>query len=130
MRIKPLESTEEIVETIAANWPYSRPGVQEFITLLLDTFPSRCLVDEEDNLIGYALGESWMMGMLFVNSEYRRKGYGKLIMSHLANVYVTEGQSPVVCIVLHNPASVKMHEQIGFKVIPEFLPSWLIMAPV
>ncbi|XP_041354433.1 glycine N-acyltransferase-like protein 3 [Gigantopelta aegis] len=130
LNMKSLESRNEVVETIAANWPYSEPGVEEFIRQMIDTFPSRCLVDKEDNLIGYAIGESWMLGMLFVKPEYRGRGYGKVIMSQLASVYVRSGDSPVVCIVLDNPVSIKMHEQIGFKVIPGVTPSWMRSEPV
>ncbi|XP_041350973.1 uncharacterized protein LOC121369957 [Gigantopelta aegis] len=131
LNMKSLESRNEVVETITGNWPYTSPGIPGLVKQLLDSFPSRCLVDKEDNLIGYALGQSWgSLGMLFVRPEYRGRGYGRVIISQLANVYVTNGQSSVVCIYESNPASKRLHKKLGFKLIPELCVSWLTMVPV
>ena len=68
--------------------------------------------------------------MVFVMPQHRRRGYGKVVVSQLASVYLKRGLKAMVCIEETNDVSTKLHENLGFKVIPELRIGWLTVNPV
>ena len=130
MTVRPLDPSPETVATLTRNWLYGSCGAGSYIKALIESFPSVCLYDQDNTMIGYACGQPFgTLGMLFVRPEFRKRGYGKAIMSQLADIYVKNGDTPSVCITQDNPVSRKFHENLGFKLIPGMVVSWLTVVP-
>jgi len=54
---------------------------------------------------------------LFIKKEYRRKGYGTILMKKLISISRDEGKLHLISqVVAKNKASVRLHENIGFAV--------------
>ncbi len=69
------------------------------------------------------------LGMLHVMEENRGKGYGKVIMSHLADKRLLNDREALVIIEESNAVSLKLHEDLGFTKIPEQMVVWINYTP-
>jgi GNAT superfamily N-acetyltransferase len=81
-----------------------------------------CIIYEDDdgNFIGYGMinrtiegRDSFDIGM-YVNPEYRKKGYGTWIINRLANTCIQNGWRPTAGCALKNTYSKKTLERAGF----------------
>lgn len=69
---------------------------------------------EEDRIIGFiGMHSEGSMGMLFVEEEYRKKGIGASLESHLINVQISNGFTPYCHIIEGNEKSLALQEKLG-----------------
>ncbi|XP_071099456.1 glycine N-acyltransferase-like protein 3 [Haliotis cracherodii] len=108
-------------------WDLRNGDVSEaYIKHLITSLPSTCLYNQEGELLGYALTYHYgCLGVLHVLEEHRGKGYGKVVMSHLALKHLQKKKEVFVMIQRVNTQSIKMHEGIGFEVIPDMSFVWI-----
>ncbi|XP_067675792.1 glycine N-acyltransferase-like protein 3 [Haliotis asinina] len=98
----------------------------DYIRHLITTLPTTCLYNQEGEVMGYALTYHYgCLGVLYVPEKYRGKGYGKVAMSHLVQKHLQEKKEVLVMIQRVNIPSIKMHEGIGFTVLPYMRYDWI-----
>ncbi|XP_046576316.1 glycine N-acyltransferase-like protein 3 [Haliotis rubra] len=112
---------------VNSTWVLRYGDVSEaYIKHLITTLPSTCLYNREGALLGYALTYHYgCLGVLYVLEEHRGNGYGKVAMSQLALKHLQKKKEVFVMIQRVNTASIKMHEAIGFEVIPDTSFDWI-----
>ncbi|XP_076448552.1 L-amino acid N-acyltransferase MnaT-like [Babylonia areolata] len=69
------------------------------------------------------------MGMLYVNPDFRRKGYAKVIVSQLTQKKFDRGEDVYVVVEESNSASQHLHESLGFTIVPAGTLVWLRCGP-
>ncbi|XP_046555931.1 glycine N-acyltransferase-like protein [Haliotis rubra] len=108
-------------------WKFSSGEASEaHIRLLISKRPSTCLYNEAGVLLGYALTYLYgCQGMLHVIKEHRGKGYGKVIMSQLALKNLQVKTEVSVIIESDNEPSLRLHENMGFEVVPNVTANWI-----
>ncbi|XP_046328383.1 glycine N-acyltransferase-like [Haliotis rufescens] len=102
-------------------WKYNDDKHSEiYIQDIIGKLPSCCLYDADGAMVGFALNYHYgAVGMLHVLAEHRGKGYAKVIMSHLASLCLQQCDEVFVLPDEENVASIKLHEDIGFKQVPD-----------
>ena len=86
--------------------------------------------DEADDILGYAYATPWksrsayrysVESAVYVRSGATGRGIGKALYAELLNRLACQGMHSVVAgISLPNPASIALHEQLGFAKVAEF----------
>jgi predicted GNAT family acetyltransferase len=56
-----------------------------------------------------------MMANLFTISEYRRRGYARLVLSALSKKLISFGILPYACVVQGNTSSMRLFKECGFE---------------
>ncbi|XP_067676386.1 glycine N-acyltransferase-like protein 3 [Haliotis asinina] len=112
----------EQAHLVNSMWPHndgihSEPYVRELITKQ----PSCCLYNREGSLVGYALAyHHGYLGFLHIMKEHRRKGYAKVIASHLCALCLQQMEEAHVYILEGNTASVELNISMGFVPDPDY----------
>ena len=121
---------EEELETVISNWKYGANGGMGYARDQLAHFPSVVLKSECGEHVGHMLGYTFRtIGMLHVLPQFRRKGYAKVIISQLVQKYFDMGEDAYVNIEIDNEVSVKLHESLGFKAVPDMQITWVAHFP-
>lgn len=103
-------------------WNFRREYSACYIQEMIRKLPSCCLYNSEGRMVGFAITYHYgCIGMLHVLEEHRGKGYAKVIMSHLARKCFQKWQCVSVFINPKNTRSIKLHEAIGFTLVPDLL---------
>ena len=128
MKILPI--SEDFVRIVDSTWKFSEEGSEVFIRELLKRHPSVVLTTNSGQHVGHMMGQGFgAIGMLYVQQEFRRKGYAKVIVSQLAQKYFDEGEDAYVVIEKDNSASMNLHLSVGFKVVPDIQLAWMRYIP-
>uniref|UniRef100_A0A0B6ZAY4 Glycine N-acyltransferase-like protein n=1 Tax=Arion vulgaris TaxID=1028688 RepID=A0A0B6ZAY4_9EUPU len=105
---------------VMSTWKHSRKYADDFVRALVKCFPSVGLFDKDDNCVGYELGlQDETVGLLYVMPEARGQGLAKVIISQLAHKYFEIGLPTSAVVISGNEASLKLHQNLGFKVVCE-----------
>ncbi|MGD1848216.1 MAG: arsinothricin resistance N-acetyltransferase ArsN1 family B [Salibacteraceae bacterium] len=88
------------------------------------------VVVEEGQVVGYALASNWKSRCAYANSvessiylhpQHTGKGWGGLLYPALLNQLFTLGYHTIIGgIALPNPASIRLHEKLGFEKVGQF----------
>jgi ribosomal protein S18 acetylase RimI-like enzyme len=103
---------------VVSEWKQDIDGMEKNLRNSFGHSPTTvCLYDVTGQLMAYELVyyPFGNMGMLYTKPEHRRRGLGKLVVDLLARKLLEEGRRVYAYIEDDNPASVTLHEQVGFK---------------
>ena len=118
--VKMLPISEEHVTVVDTTWKFTTEGSDSYIKDLIQHHPSLILFTECGQHVGHMLGKgNGTLGMLYVQPQFRRKGYAKVIISQLAQKYFDKGEDVYVTIEEDNPNSINLHQSVGFKIVPD-----------
>lgn len=125
---KPVQVPEDVTvreldikwaDLVAANWGYifhDYNETKQLIRIFIKTYPSVCLYNAEGRPVAYALGqESGTMGMLYVDPDYRERGFAKVVIALLTKKYLYLGYDPYVSLDTSNEKLIKLHVSLGFE---------------
>lgn len=100
------------------------PPPEEFTARINNAKVFLCAEDDGGEVCGYAYADVWrtrcgyrfvVETSVYVDATKTRRGAGRLLMTALlAQLAKTQTRSAVATISLPNPASIKLHEQLGF----------------
>ncbi|XP_046359267.2 glycine N-acyltransferase-like protein Keg1 [Haliotis rufescens] len=128
---KLLPLTQDDSKLVNTEWKFT--GGNEslaYINKLITCLPSCCLYDPDGIIVGFAMSYHYgALGMLHVMEEHRGKGYAKVIMSHLAQKRLQTGKEAFIVIEESNAVSLKVHEGLGFKHVPNMKVVWIRYTP-
>lgn len=117
--MKLVKVTEEMADKINSTWKYADKGSDKFIRSLVRSFPSLALLSDRGQHIGHMVGRSpQSMGFLYVQPEFRGRGFGKIITSNLAQKYFDVADDVYMFVESTNLPSLKLHEAVGFQTVP------------
>ncbi|XP_067676388.1 glycine N-acyltransferase-like protein 3 [Haliotis asinina] len=97
-------------------WPYN-DGIHSvsYVKELISKQPSCCLYNREGSLVGYALARHYgYLGFLHVMKEHRKKGYAKVIASHIAALCLQQMEEVHIYVLEGNTASIELSKSVGF----------------
>ncbi|XP_053692540.1 glycine N-acyltransferase-like [Sabethes cyaneus] len=111
---------------IDRNWEHRTTGTEAFIRRLIAYNATiGLLIESTDQLIGWCLqsccGE---MALLHVDPEFRRQGFGSLLIKACARRLATEGQPVYANITSSNEPSQKLFLSVGF--LPRERVHWVV----
>ena len=107
MKIQPV--SEDYVHIVYSTWKFSGEHTEMFIRHLVEQHPSIVLTTDTGQHVGHLLGQSYGgMGMLYIQPEFRRKGYAKVIISQLMQKYLEMGEDVYMVIETDNSTSLNM----------------------
>jgi ribosomal protein S18 acetylase RimI-like enzyme len=108
----------ENVAQIVKVWPYRRPGCQEFFENLiaLDEGLSLGVFKPDGELMAWCL-RPWMgsLGLLQVEEQYLRNGYGALLVTELSRIFAERGYDITAHINPENVQSLELFKKLGFQ---------------
>ncbi|XP_067673045.1 uncharacterized protein [Haliotis asinina] len=109
--------TRTDVASVCATWEYKDPGVSAFVQRLVETsLPSVCVrTSDSQQKVAHALVQPHhMIGMLYVDVNFRRRGLGRFVVSHLAKKMLMT--SPIAAAKVEDPnfASQALMKSLGF----------------
>lgn len=89
------------------------------------------VLDTDDGIIGYAYASAWrtraayrhtVETTIYLDQNFTGKGHGRLLYSALLDLLKQKGiHTAIAGVSLPNPASVRLHENLGFRKIADFL---------
>lgn len=128
MKLLPVDS--EMADVVARTWKFNRPESAELIKAYVKTFPSLALVTNTGHHVGHMVGDSTnCMGMLYIQPEFRRRGFAKIIISNLAQLYFQHGANAYVIIERPDIPSLKLHTSIGFQIVSDIMLEFVVCHP-
>ncbi|XP_076448066.1 glycine N-acyltransferase-like protein 3 isoform X2 [Babylonia areolata] len=117
--VKLRSATTADVGVIISTWKFGSNATEAFVRTWIQDFPSVYLETETGQHVGHMTGKSGgTMGLLYVNPEFRRKGYAKVIVTQLAQKYFDRGEV-YVRIQDDNQPSQCLHKSLGFREVPD-----------
>ncbi|WP_156018084.1 GNAT family N-acetyltransferase [Streptococcus ruminantium] len=115
------------VEETVITFETQVPTATEFadrIEKILEKFPY-LVAEEEGRILGYAYASTyypraaydWTVELsIYISQKARGQGIGNLLYSHLEKELIARGfKNFLACISLPNPASLALHEKMGYK---------------
>lgn len=115
------------VEETVITFETQVPTATEFadrIEKILEKFPY-LVAEEEGRILGYAYASTyypraaydWTVELsIYISQKARGQGIGNLLYSHLEKELIARGfKNFLACISLSNPASLALHEKMGYK---------------
>ncbi|WP_155971739.1 GNAT family N-acetyltransferase [Streptococcus ruminantium] len=115
------------VEETVITFETQVPTATEFadrIEKILEKFPY-LVAEEEGRILGYAYASTyypraaydWTVELsIYISQKARGQGIGNLLYSHLEKELIARGfKNFMACISLPNPASLALHEKMGYK---------------
>ena len=128
MKIQPI--SEDYVRIVDSTWAFSGEHTEMFIRHLVEEHPSIVMTTDNGQHVGHLMGQSYGgMGMLYLQPEFRRKGYAKVIISQMAQKYFEMGEDMYMVIQVGNSASLNLSRFFSFKLVPNFQTAWLTSTP-
>ncbi|XP_076448554.1 glycine-N-acyltransferase-like protein 3 isoform X2 [Babylonia areolata] len=111
-------ATTADVSRIFSTWKFAGDRTDYLIQERVERYPSVYLETDTGHHVGHMLSTNYgTMGMLYVNPDFRRKGYAKVLISHMAQKFFDMGKDAHVFIEEDNSPSRKLHEGLGFWVV-------------
>jgi GNAT superfamily N-acetyltransferase len=108
----------ENVAQIIKPWPHKRPGSEEFFKNLIALDEDLCLgvFKPDGELMAWCL-RLWMgsLGLLQVEEQYLRNGYGALLVTELSRVFAERGYDTTAHVVTENFKSLELFKKLGFQ---------------
>ena len=121
---------DDYISIVDSTWKFTEEGTESVIRQLLEHHFSVVLTSDDGQHVGHMMGQSYgSMGQLYVHPQFRRKGYAKVIISQLAQMYFDKGEDAYVVIEDDNLPSINLHLSVGFKAVPDFKMAWMIYTP-
>ncbi|WP_155963509.1 GNAT family N-acetyltransferase [Streptococcus ruminantium] len=115
------------VEETVITFETQVPTATEFadrIEKILEKFPY-LVAEEEGRILGYAYASTyypraaydWTVELsIYISQKARGQGIGNLLYSHLEKELIARGfKNFLACISIPNPASLALHEKMGYK---------------
>ena len=88
------------------------------------------MTTDSGQYVGHLLGQSYGgMGMLYIQPEFRRKGYAKVIFSQLAQKYLEMGEDLYMVIEIDNSASLNWSRFFNMKPMSNIQIAWVTFTP-
>ena len=101
-----------------------------FIRHLVEEHPSIVMTTDSGQHVGHLLGQSYGgMGMLYIQPEFRRKGYSKVIIPQLAQKYFETEEEVYAVRDIDNSAAQNLHQFFSIKPLPNIQTAWVISTP-
>ena len=126
-------TTNDIIATSAIHFGYEPLGQDDLRNLWSahrDRFPWLTMVDDAGTILGYAKAGMWRERAayqwtcettIYMTAAARGQGHGRALYRSLLDACVLRGfHSAVGGITLPNPASVRLHESLGFVAVGVF----------
>jgi ribosomal protein S18 acetylase RimI-like enzyme len=108
----------ENVAQIVRVWPYRRPGSEEFFENVLSLDEGLCLgvFKPDGELMAWCL-RLWTgsLGLLQVEEQYFRNGYGALLVTELSRIFAERGYDVTAHINPVNFKSLGLFKKLGFQ---------------
>jgi ribosomal protein S18 acetylase RimI-like enzyme len=128
LKLVPLGDSD--VDHVNSVWKYAGPTTKLFLQHALHYHPSIAMVTDDGRRVGHILGQGeGIMGTLHVEPEFRRRGYGKILTTHLAQRYFDMGKEVFAYVDKDNDMSLTLHLSAGFKVVPGVEVTWIQHVP-
>jgi len=128
MKIQPI--SEDYVRIVDATWTFSGEHTEMFIRHLVEEHPSIVMTTDSGQHVGHLLGQSYGgMGMLYIQPEFRGKGYSKVISSQLMQKYLDTREDVYMVIQTDNSASLNLSLFFNTKPVPNFQTAWVTSTP-
>ena len=109
MKIQPV--SEDYVHIVHSTWKFSGEHTEMFIRHLVEQHPSIVMTTDNGQYVGHLLRQSYGgLGMLYIQPEFRRKGYSKVIISQLMQKYLEMGEDVYTVIETDNSTSLNMSQ--------------------
>ena len=87
--------------------------------------------EESGKVVGYCYASSWkkkaaysktVESTIYIAKEFQGKGFGDTLMNKLINELREKSFHAIIaCITIPNPISVKLHEDLGFRQVSDFM---------
>ena len=122
----------EMTNLINSKWKFSNNGAADVMKEVLQWgHPSVCVSTQDGTPVAWALQNfCGVVSNLFTVEEYRMKGIGTFVLSHLTRLILERGENVFVSIEKKNEMSIRMHEKLGFKRYNERMNfSWVVYSP-
>ena len=128
MKIQPV--SEDYINIVNSTWKFSGEHTEMFIRHLVEEHPSIVMTTDSGQHVGHLLGQSHGgPGMLYIQPDFRRKGYSKVILSQLARKYREMGEDMYMVIEVDNSASLKLCRFFNLKPVPNIQIAWVTFTP-
>ena len=128
MKIQPV--SEDYIHSVHSTWSFSGEHTEMFIRHLVEHHPSIVMTTDSGQHVGHLLGQSYGgMGMLYIQPEFRRKGYAKVIFSQLAQKYLEMGEDLYMVIEIDNSASLNWSRFFNMKPMSNIQIAWVTFTP-
>ena len=128
MKIQPV--SEDYVRIVHSTWRFSGEHTEMFIRHLVEQHPSIVMTTDSGQYVGHMLGQSYGgIGMLYIQPEFRRKGYAKVIISQLAQKYLELGEDLYMVVETDNSASLNLGPFFNTKPVPNIQIAWVTFTP-
>lgn len=107
------------VSKIYSVWPHRDVSPEDFIRYSIKYHDNIGLFDSNDDLVAWCLRyDNGSCGMLQVEENHVKKGFGSLVVKALSKKIVMNEENDVTAHIMHdNFRSIKMFEKIGFRQI-------------
>lgn len=102
------------VDTVFHYYTFPDDG-PNYIRDIIENELTFCLRDSDVPVSWVVQREDGSMGIMYTLEAYRRRGLGHHLTKFLVNAILAKGETPYLHIHLHNQASVKLAESLGFK---------------
>ena len=87
--------------------------------------------EESGKVVGYCYASSWkkkaaysktVESTIYITKDFQGKGFGNTLMNKLINELREKSFHAIIaCITIPNPTSVKLHEELGFRQVSDFM---------
>lgn len=125
MYMRPLNDSHVI--KINSAWPHRYLGSDQFISYSIKYHESVGLFDDAEELLAWSLRyDNGSLGVLQVDENHLRKGYGSLIAKALSRKIAEAFESDITALIKYdNFESMSMFTNLGFKAAEKHL--WLVL---
>ncbi|CRK88091.1 CLUMA_CG001876, isoform A [Clunio marinus] len=118
--------SQDNVSQVNSAWSHKSEGSEKYISHVIKNNTSIGLFDEMNRLVAWCLRhDSGALGVLQVDSNHLRKGYGSIVAKAISKKIAEEDDCDInATIVSENVKSVEMFKKTGFK---EEWQTWLLV---
>ena len=128
MKIQPV--SEDYVRIVHSTWKFSGEHTEMFIRHLVEQHPSIVMTTDSGQHVGHLMGQSYgTLGMLYIQPEFHRKGYAKVIGSQLLQKYREMGEDPYTVVEIGNSISLNLNRSLNIKPLPNCQVAWPTFTP-
>lgn len=122
--LKPLNDSH--VAKANSAWPHRYEGSDQFIAYSIRYHLNLGLFNEADELLAWSLRyDNGSIGVLQVDENHLRKGYGSLIAKALSRKIAEEFDCDITALIKYdNVGSISMFSKLGFKAADRY--SWFV----
>nr|XP_022915938.1 uncharacterized protein LOC111425876 [Onthophagus taurus] len=105
------------VDLICSLWPHAFPGAEQYLSTYIEMNDGfGVFLKENGRLVSWILQNHWgTLTVLETVPEFKRKGYGSLIVKKMCVEIAKEGINPLCTIITKNKASQSLFLKLGFQ---------------